>query len=109
MTVIRGGKMKILFKPRAAGKTTEAIKQAAKSGAYIVVTTIKEAQRVQRLAQEMGLHIRMPISFGEFMENRLMGSYPTNIIVDNADMFLQMIFQRMPVEMITLTKEEDDD
>jgi hypothetical protein len=102
--------MKILLKPRASGKTTEAIKLAAKTHAYIVCKDRQRCFEIIRMADDMGLNIRNPVSFREVLQSIKKETRPTgfvnNIIIDDAEMFLQFLFSTNLIDMITMSEKD---
>jgi hypothetical protein len=98
--------MRVICKPRRAGKTTDLIKMAAQSQAYIVVMHRREAQRIAEQAEEMGLDIRFPVTFEELLQTKMVGSFVRNIIIDNADILLERLLGNLKIECISLTEED---
>lgn len=96
--------MKIISLPRRAGKTTAAIKEAAKTGKYILVLNKQQAKCVFTQAQSLGLHILFPITIDEVLKSR---DLPIKeVIVDEAGVILEYLI-RKKITMLTITKEED--
>jgi len=91
-----------LGKPRT-GKTYQIIKQASETGAYIVTFNRQEADRIFNESQNLGFNIRFPISYDEFMQQKMRSSRVRNIIIDNADIFLQQLASGLDIEAITIT------
>jgi hypothetical protein len=81
--------MKVLSRPRAAGKTYQAVIEAAKTGARIVTISRRESERVKRIAFDMGLKINDPICFDEAYHKN--SGWHGKIIVDNANWILQRL------------------
>ena len=54
--------MKLVLAPRGGGKTTELIKMSHERGGYIVCTNHREAYRIAKEAEAMGLNIHFPIT-----------------------------------------------
>ena len=94
--------MKIYNLDRGEGKTTKAIEQAHKTGAYIICKNREEAVRTMRMAEENGLNIRFPITFDEFLGTRMRGSLVKNVIIEDAERLFLSLFQGLEVEMVTL-------
>lgn len=95
-------RMLIVNRDRGLGKTTEAVKQAHRTGAYIIVKDRPRAVECMQLAEELHLNIRFPITFGEFLDSRLKGSYINNIVIDDADELFLSLFRGLDIEMITM-------
>ncbi len=93
--------MELKVKPRRMGKTTKAIEQAAMSGAYIVVATRQDAQRVAKQAKEMECNIRFPVTFDELLSGKMKGSFVRNIVIDDGDRLIQRVCSGLMVEMVT--------
>ena len=84
--------MRVISMPRRAGKTTEAIKLAHETTGYIVCHSIEEARRISGLADELGLPIRLPITYAELIESGMQSAYPNQaLIIDNADQFFNWL------------------
>lgn len=78
----------------------EAIKLANETGAYLIVHSHDEAVRLAPLCN------RFPVTFDEFLDNRMRGSHVRNIVIDQADMLIQRIASGLTIEGITLDKPE---
>ena len=97
--------MKKIIMRRGAGKTTELISLSAETGYYIVTPTKERADMLFRYAQELGKKIPFPISFGEYMAHKPIGCFAKNILIDDADTILSMIFSGFTIKAITMTDE----
>lgn len=97
--------MKIILKGRGEGKTTELIKESAKTGKYILTTDRNRVMRIDSMAKEMGLHIPFPITVMEAMQYKFRGTFIKSILIDDADDVLRMIFQ-VEIDTITLTEDK---
>lgn len=84
---------------RRMGKTTKAVKLANETGAYLIVPNKHQAQQVSK---EHKLD-RYPITIHEFLADKMKGSFVRNVVIDNADMVLEQIFNGLKIEGITLT------
>lgn len=100
--------MKIIYKPRRTGKTTDLIKLSHESGGYIVCFNQIEAERVFRIAIGMNCNIPFPISFDEFITKQYHGSGIKEFYIDNIDMCIQEV-SPVPVQTITISKTEDQE
>lgn len=94
--------MKIVNLDRGEGKTTAAIKQAHETGAYIIVKSREEAHYTMRMAEELHLNIRFPVTFEEFLNSRMRGSHVRNIIIEDAERLFLSLFNGFEIEMVTL-------
>ena len=98
--------MKKIIMRRGAGKTTELINLSAETGYYIVTTTRERADYIFRYAQELGKDIPFPISFGEYIAHKPIGCCVKDILIDDADTILSMIFSGFTIKAITMTDED---
>ena len=91
--------------PRQRGKTTWAIKLAAKHNAYLVVPNQHAAYAAVDCAKEMGLDIRFPMTFAEFLDGRKSSGMAQNIgfVIDNVDLLVQHMAFYQPVFGMTMT------
>ena len=95
--------MKIISRPRQAGKTTELIDMAEKRGGYIVCHSIKEAQRIFHTAKEQGKNINLPITYEDLLGERYHGQGIKEFYIDNADYLLQRL-TAVPIEAISVNE-----
>lgn len=102
--------MKKIFRPRQRGKTTELIKLSEETGHYILVADRRRADCVFQMAEKMGCHILNPVTvYDYFRTHGFRGSYIKDILIDDADAVLQMVFDCVNVEAITMTFEEEQE
>lgn len=94
--------MRIISRPRGAGKTTDLIKRSAASWLYIVTLNHKEACRIRDQAEKMGLKIPYPLTAEEWRLGAYDGIGVRGLLLDNAEQLLQQI-SHVPVEAITMT------
>lgn len=97
--------MKLVWRGRRAGKTYDAIKNAAETGSYILVPNRQQAIHVAGQAQEMGLNIRYPVTLQELQDARMSTGFVKNLTIDNLDEILHSLFPHHKIEMVTLTAE----
>ncbi len=83
--------MEKIIMQRGYGKTTQLIKNSAKTGDYIVCHGLDEANRIQKEAKQMGLDIPLPITYREFIEKRYSGRNISGFLIDNIEMFIQSL------------------
>ena len=81
--------MKIIYKDRGKGKTTDLIKLSAEKDYHIVCMGMNECHRIADQAIDMGLSIAMPITFDHFLTRRLYKA--KGFLIDNADMLLSQL------------------
>lgn len=94
--------MRIISRPRGAGKTTDLIKRSAASWLYIVTFNHQEACRIRDQAEKMGLNIPFPLTIDEWINGEYDGHGVKGLLLDNAEKLLQYI-SRVPIEAITMT------
>jgi hypothetical protein len=90
--------MKIIHTPRGAGKTTQLIKIASeKEYKLIVCHSRSEVHRVWEMIlkmkelKEIENLPPMPITYQEFLDRQYVGKHIDEILIDNADLFLQYL------------------
>ena len=96
--------MKILFLPIGQGKTYQAIKYAHENGAIILTFSKSEAKRVYDIAMKMKLPIIMPVTINDNLHG-----FKRPIVVDNADLILQILLQEKGVDNIQMMTINDPD
>lgn len=101
--------MKLLYRRRRTGRTTELIQrcaQAERNGevSYIVCRSNEESYRIAKQAREMNLVIGFPISFDEFLHHSYAGEHIYNFFIEDADMLLQRM-THVRIHTISITKE----
>lgn len=92
-----------IIKGRRTGKTTELIKISEKTHAYIVVATSRRQQLVADMARSMGANIPYPVTVEDYMRNQFRGTLVENILIDDADDVLRVIFSRLNIDAITMS------
>ena len=98
--------MKVIHKPRQAGKTTELIKLASQEGGYIVCHSHDEAYRISKTAEELGKQILFPITYDEYITGSFCGKNIKAFYIDNVEFLLSIIARGTPVNAISVNKEE---
>lgn len=98
--------MKKIVKPRASGKTTELIRLSEATGAYIIVSNQKRAHDLFVFAESLGYKIPYPVPFEHC--RRTKGSFVKNILIDDADDLLSILFPGMIIDAITMTESEEE-
>lgn len=99
--------MKIIYKGKGQGKTTELIKESAETGQYIIVLNRQRALNISKMAAEMKLHIHFPITIEEYFHG--IGCFVNNVLMDDADDILQAIFNKVTITAITMRKAESEE
>lgn len=100
--------MKVICQARQEGKTTKIIIRAAATGGYIVCQSPAEAFRIYGQAKKMGLDINFPITFTEFLNGAFQGKNISAFHIDNVDTLLSLLARGIPIDSISLTKDEDN-
>jgi hypothetical protein len=95
--------MRIIQKPRRAGKTWDLVTHAAERSAYIVCRDRKEAERVFSSAVDRDLHIPFPITFYEFAEKRYYGKGIKEFLIDDVDALLHFLSYGVNITYCTYT------
>lgn len=92
-----------IIKGRRTGKTTELIKISEKTHAYILVATSQRQQLIAYMASSMGANIPYPVTVEEYMRNQFRGTLIENILIDDADDVLRVVFSRLNIDAITMS------
>lgn len=87
--------MKIIYKGRGEGKTTELVKLSASTNTHILCI---DTRRICSVAKELGVKIPSPIPISDYKPY----SYDT-IIVDDAEYILQYLIGK--IECMSISKE----
>ena len=104
---MRGGEsVKLIFKPRQSGKTSELIRMSEETNAYILTPNRMMAQHISKMAEEQGHNILFPVTLDEYLNSRFKGSHVRHILIDDADMILQQIFNEVTIDAITMSERE---
>lgn len=100
--------MDVIKKARRMGKTTEAAKLSNETGAYLVVINRDHAKELN----SSGKTKRNPVTFDEFRQDNMRGSFVRNIVIDDFDIFIQQElsnifsqFSGLKIEGISFTEE----
>lgn len=94
---------KLIFGDRCSGKTTELIKESARTGAYIVVSCKNEARDVFRLSKELGLNIPYPLTVNEMIyESPSSYIFQKGILIDNLERILCCLFNYITIHTATV-------
>ena len=90
--------MKIIAKGRGTGKTTELVKESARTGQYILAANKAHVQAIERIAKKAGVTIPYPVTVDEIVRtDRLWGSsvhrsiQRDGLLVDEAIMVLSKL------------------
>lgn len=94
---------KLIFGDRQSGKTTELIKESARTGAYIVVSCKSEARDVFRLAKKLGLNMPYPLTVSEMIyESPSSYVFQKGILIDNLERILCYLFDYITIHAATI-------
>lgn len=96
--------MKKIIRPRQAGKSSELIRIAEETNAYIIVATRARAVYLAHMAQKQGRHILYPVTLREYEQSRFRGSYIRHVLIDDADAVLEQVFKEVTIDAITMTE-----
>lgn len=98
--------MRVIARRRGGGKTTELIKAcAANENGIIVCQNAVTAHHIKGMSEEMGLTIRMPITFHQFMLGDILAGSNLELYIDNVDLLLANIARGRSIGAMTLTGE----
>lgn len=99
--------MKVIARGRAAGKTTELIKESYRTGAYILVHHHSQADVIIQQAEKLGMEsMRYPITLDDLRRNASMYHMVKGILIDNAELILKSLIP-VPINTITITSNEE--
>lgn len=94
---------KLILGDRQSGKTTELIKESARTGAYIVVSCRKEAHNVFGSAKELGLNIPFPLTVAEVIyESPSSYIFQKGILIDNLERIIYRLFNYITINAATV-------
>lgn len=98
--------MKIIYKSRGCGKTTQLIEEAKKLEGYnlIVCMNRNEAQRLWQEIIKKGYELPQPIIFDDFVKGNFYGKNINAFLIDNADLLIQYMAKGVNVHAITFNK-----
>ena len=96
--------MKKIIRPRQAGKSSELIRIAEETNAYIIVATRARAVCLADMARKQGRHILYPVTLREYGQSRFRGSYIRHVLIDDADAVLEQVFKEVTIDAITMTE-----
>lgn len=100
--------MRVIAKPRQAGKTTELIKRSAETGFPIVCRNKRTADRIGEMARELKLPTPTMYTFFDAAHTFRRG-FGINgpVLIDDADEFLQYIL-RFRIDTVTISTNMED-
>jgi hypothetical protein len=83
--------MKVYMKPRGGGKTTSLIHTSAVTGYPILVSTVTQANHIQKMAEHLGLKIPEPVIITQHW--RSTAKLHAGILIDDLDLMLEQILE----------------
>jgi predicted AAA+ superfamily ATPase len=98
--------VKVIYKPRQSGKTTELIEMASIGGGYVVCHNRAEACSLERAARELGKSILFPITFDEYLSGAFAARNIKEFYIDNVELLLSRLSMTVPVKAIAVNKED---
>jgi hypothetical protein len=99
--------MRVIYRGRGEGKSTDILKQSADTGIYILCANQQAAQSLARQASDLGLHIPYPVTVEDYRRTHgFRGSFIQHVLIDDADLVLQEVFNSVFIEGISLTRSE---
>lgn len=103
--------MKLIYKERSCGKTTDILKIAAENHSTVVCATVMDCQSLARTALEMDLIIPPPMPFETFVNthHRALGALaPTSFVFDNLDWILSRCADDISILAVSMNKPEKE-
>lgn len=98
---------KVLYLPRAAGKTTMLMHESSEFGYVMVVRDYHVKLYIMREAKYAGYDIPEPITYIEFINYHWVGRHIKGFLVDDVSDLVQDIARAVPVVTITLRNNND--
>lgn len=98
--------MKVIYKERQTGKTTELIDIASQNGGYIICHSRDEAYRISKEAEKNGKQILFPLTYDEYLDGSFCGKNIKAFYIDNVDFLLSKIAKGVQVKAFTINKED---
>lgn len=99
---------KIIVGKRCSGKTTDAIKESAATGRYILVPNRAMALNLADYAQELGFHIPFPITVREWHKGVAPNVKRRGVIIDEGLIMLEQLLGTH-IHMITISERPEVD
>ena len=99
---------KIIVGKRCSGKTTDAIKESAETGRYILVPNRGMALNVAGYAKELGVHIPFPITVREWSKGVAPNVKRRGVIIDEGLIMLEQLLGTH-IHMITISERPEVD
>lgn len=94
---------KLIFGDRHSGKTTELIKESARTGAYIVVSCRNKAHNVFGSAKKLGLNIPFPLTVADVMsKSKSSCIFQKGILIDDLEEIINYLFNYITINVATV-------
>ena len=102
--------MKLIYKGRGEGKTTELIKLSVETNTYILVKNRQRQRQVADLAQALGYDMLFPVTlFEHFEAGKSKGMINRRFLIDDADDILHfLIGDDIPILACSWTKKDEE-
>jgi len=99
--------MKLIYKSKQMGKTTELIEKAKKLKGYNLIVCVDRvtAVKVWKIIIEKKYNLPQPISFDELVKGQYYGNHINAFLIDDADKLIQYISKGVKVHAVTFNKE----
>lgn len=91
--------MNIICRPRQSGKTTELVDLAKKDPSYLFIVY---SEALKEYVCRMGLDPKRVYTFSQAIAQDLLTGRRGNIYIDNAEYFLQRLFQSNPLQAVVM-------
>lgn len=98
--------MKIIYRKKQTGKTTELINISSGTGQYIVCRSFDNCGQIANMARKLGKHILYPMSYREFTQGHFARTIK-GFLIDDVEMLLCYMTNGVPVSAITIEKHKE--
>lgn len=99
--LLKGAKCEIICSQRQTGRTTKLIEKCARYRyALIVCPSRMRASNIFHYARKMGIHIPMPMTFGDFLQGRFAAEHINALLIDDLDQCLAIYAQNVPIDTV---------
>jgi len=95
--------MEIILQSRQTGKTTRMVKLASEKGYTIIVSRPSRVGAVLKLAEKLGLKIKEPIAYEEYLRYEIGQHKGTELIIDDAECILSHLFKYSSIKTIVMS------
>jgi hypothetical protein len=99
--------MLLINQPRAAGKTTAAMKYAAEHNLGVITFSEIEAKRLRQLSESLSPQVPFIKTWANYIQNRLIGYKVDGVVVDNLDLCLANT-RLMQIKLVTMTEQTEE-